>query len=183
MYARAEGQPLWRLFAGMSPEELVRLVPFKYISDLVTPAEARIIFAEGMPQRDARIAEVQKRGYPAYTTSAGWSGYDDDKVARLTRSALRQGFNHFKLKVGASMAGDMRRLALVRSIIDNPRELPEKWTTPSKASVAGKNAGPTGAVLMIDANQGVCRKAREETRAMVSNGSFIPSSPRQRRSL
>lgn len=154
LYARIEKKPLWLLIASMTPKQLVSIVPFKYISDLITPAEALAIFEAAEKDKAKRIAELQADGYPAYTTSAGWSGYDDAKVARLTRSALAQGFNHFKLKVGASLEDDKRRLALVRSIVDNPAEIPKGWTRPSEASVVGKNAGATGAVVMIDANQG-----------------------------
>ena len=31
-----------------------------------------------------RKEEVKRVGYPAYVTSAGWMGYDGDKVRRLT---------------------------------------------------------------------------------------------------
>lgn len=97
-------------------------------------------------------------GYPAYVTSAGWLGYTDEKVARLTREAVEQGFTHFKMKVGASVADDVRRGNLIRSIIDDPQYLPE-WRRAEVEKggegkgLEGKNAGPTGAVLMIDANQ------------------------------
>lgn len=49
----------------------------------------------------AREAEVKKRGYPAYTTSVGWLGYSDEKVKRLTKESLAQGFNHFKVSIPA----------------------------------------------------------------------------------
>lgn len=42
----------------------------------------------------------------------------------LTHSPMRtpNSFNHFKVKVGGSVEDDRRRLALVRSIIDDPKE-------------------------------------------------------------
>lgn len=82
----------------------------------------------------------------------GWFGYSDEKVARLTREAIAGGFNHFKVKVGDDVDNDRRRLALVRSIIDDPREFVGR-TPPAPETLVGKNAGPTGSVLMIDANQ------------------------------
>ena len=93
--------------------------------------------------------------YPAYVTSAGWHGYSDEKVARLTKEAVAAGFNHFKMKVGADQASDLRRGKIIRSIIDDPQYLPAgaKPRDPNSDALKGKNAGPTGSVLMIDANQ------------------------------
>ncbi|ETS59618.1 mandelate racemase muconate lactonizing enzyme [Moesziomyces aphidis] len=153
LYARSRSKPLWKLIVDMSPEELVRCIPFRYITDAITPAEALQILQDASKGKAAREAEMVANGYKAYTTSAGWSGYDDAKVARLTRSALEQGFNHFKLKVGADVEDDIRRLSLMRSIVDDPKEMPAGRAEPSAASLEGKNAGPTGCVVMVDANQ------------------------------
>lgn len=153
LFARAEGKPLWKLITDMTPEEIVSLIPFRYITDALTPSEALTILQSKAKGKADRQAFMVSDGYPAYTTSAGWSGYDDEKVARLTREALSSGFNHFKLKVGTALESDKRRMALVRSIVDNPKELPAGFQTPSPASLQGKNAGPTGCVLMIDSNQ------------------------------
>ena len=101
----------------------------------------------------SRKEEVKRVGYPAYVTSAGWLGYDDDKVRRLTLEALQQGFSHFKMKVGANVESDLRRGMVIRSVIDDPANLPEGRKPPIPSSIEGKNAGPTGNVLMIDANQ------------------------------
>ena len=104
--------------------------------------------------RAEREAKVRAVGYPAYVTSAGWLGYSDEKVARLTREAVEQGFNHFKMKVGADPASDLRRGKIIRSIIDDPQYLPPGGgRDPNSKELQGKNAGPTGAVFMIDANQ------------------------------
>lgn len=92
-------------------------------------------------------------------SSQGWFGYSDEKVARLTREAIGQGFNHFKVKVGGGVEDDRRRLALVRSIIDDPKECAGR-STPAPETLVGKNAGPTGSVLMIDANQVRGRQGR-----------------------
>ena len=42
--------------------------------------------------RDERVAEIEQIGYPAYTTSAGWLGYSDDKIAKLVGEAKAAGF-------------------------------------------------------------------------------------------
>ena len=82
-------------------------------------------------------------------------GYSDEKISRLIKEAISAGFNHFKIKVGADQANDLRRGKLIRSIIDDPQFLPfgVKPRDPKSRELQGKNAGPTGAVLMIDANQ------------------------------
>jgi L-fuconate dehydratase len=83
-----------------------------------------------------------------------YTGYSDEKVARLTHEAVQAGFTHFKMKVGADVQNDIRRAKIIRSIIDDPANCPKETTANAAlGSVEGKNAGPTGAVLMIDANQ------------------------------
>ncbi len=117
LWAKAAGKPLWQLVADMSPAELVRCVDFRYITDALTPAEALALLERQAPGKAARAAEMRRDGYPAYTTSAGWLGYSDEKVRALCGEALAQGFTHFKVKVGVSPADDARRVALVREAI------------------------------------------------------------------
>ncbi len=112
--ARRAGKPLWRLVADMSPAELVASCDFRYLSDVLTPAEAVGMLERLAPTRKERIAELERVGYPAYTTSPGWLGYDDDKLRRLCRQAVADGWGHVKLKVGASLDDDVRRLAIAR---------------------------------------------------------------------
>ncbi|GAA5981737.1 hypothetical protein JCM10908_004582 [Rhodotorula pacifica] len=152
MWARHEQKPLWQLVAEFTPEEFISATAFRYITDMITPAEALTLLKEKEAGKAERLAKLKSEGYPAYTTSVGWFGYPDEKVARLTREAIAQGFNHFKMKVGADVAMDQRRLALIRSIIDDPKECAGR-PTPSPESLVGKQAGPTGSVLMIDSNQ------------------------------
>lgn len=73
----------------------------------------------------------------------------------MTKEAVAAGFNHFKMKVGADQANDIRRAKIIRSIIDDPQYLPPglEPRDPASGELRGKNAGPTGAVLMVDANQ------------------------------
>ncbi len=177
MFARARGKPLWKLVVDMTPvsttlhalraslltlstasqsqEEIVDATAFRYITDALTREEALAMLKEKAATRAEREAMVREVGYPAYVTSAGWLGYSDEKVARLTREAVQAGFNHFKMKVGADRDSDIRRGKIIRSIIDDPQYLPagHKPKDPNGPDLAGKNAGPTGSVLMIDANQ------------------------------
>ena len=136
-------------------EEIVNATAFRYITDALTREEALAMLKEKAATRAEREARVRDLGYPAYVTSAGWLGYSDEKVARLTREAVEAGFNHFKMKVGANRESDLRRGKIIRSIIDDPQYLPAgmKPRDPNGPDLVGKNAGPTGSVLMIDANQ------------------------------
>ncbi|KAK7051096.1 hypothetical protein VNI00_005208 [Paramarasmius palmivorus] len=155
MYARSRKKPLWKLVVDFTPEELVRSAAWRYISDAITKEEALAMLKEKEATKAEREKLVREVGYPAYVTSAGWLGYSDEKVARLTKEAVAAGFNHFKMKVGADQANDLRRGKIIRSIIDDPQYLPpgHKPRDPNSEELKGKNAGPTGAVLMIDANQ------------------------------
>jgi len=123
LYAKAEGKPLWRLLADMSPEELVRCIDFRYVTDALTPDEALDVLRRHEPTRATRETEIQRRGYPAYTTSAGWLGYPDDKIRRLCREGVARGWSHFKIKVGRDLADDLRRVALVRQEIGPDKKL------------------------------------------------------------
>jgi L-fuconate dehydratase len=123
LYARQQNKPLWRLLAEMSPEEIVRLVDFRYIDDAITEEEALALLKSKRAGREARIAELEKTGYPAYTTSVGWFGFSDEKIRSLCHEALAQGWRHFKLKVGGEPADDLRRAALVRCEIGNDSKL------------------------------------------------------------
>lgn len=100
MYAKSRGKPLWKLIVDMTPEEFVKSVSFKYITDAISKEEALALLKAKEAGKKAREEEVIRRGYPAYTTSVGWLGYSDEKIARLTKSSLDQGFNHFKVSLG-----------------------------------------------------------------------------------
>jgi L-fuconate dehydratase len=115
--ARMAGKPLWRLLADMTPEQVVAMVDFRYIEDALTPAEALEILRSARPGRDQRIAELERHGYPAYTTTPGWIGYSDDKLIQLSRQAVSDGFRQIKLKVGSDVDDDARRLALAREAV------------------------------------------------------------------
>jgi L-fuconate dehydratase len=115
--AKAAGQPVWRLLSELSPEEIVDLVDWRYLSDALTPAEALDLLEKAVPGRAGRMSALLSGGYPAYTTSPGWLGYDDGKLARLAREAVAGGYQMIKLKVGTDLAADVRRFALARSVV------------------------------------------------------------------
>jgi L-fuconate dehydratase len=123
LWAKVEGKPLWKLLVDMTPEEVVRCIDFRFITDALTPDEALAILRRNAAGRAAREAEMQRDGFPAYTTAAGWLGYDDEKMRRLCRDAMAAGWQHFKLKVGANLEDDLRRLTLVREEIGPDRPL------------------------------------------------------------
>ena len=115
--AKRAGQPLWQHLARLEPEELVSLVDFRYLTDALTPAEAREILERARPGRAEREERLLSEGYPAYTTTPGWLGYSDDKLERLAREAIEQGFTLIKLKVGADVADDVRRMKVARAAV------------------------------------------------------------------
>jgi L-fuconate dehydratase len=123
LVAKRAGVPVWRLLSRMTPAEIVGLVDFRYLTDALTPEDALAILEAAVPGRAEREAELVRDGYPAYTTSVGWLGYDDAKIRRLCREALADGWERFKLKVGADVDDDIRRMRIVREEIGPERML------------------------------------------------------------
>ena len=113
--ARAANKPLWRFIAELTPEQLVDTIDFRYLSDALTRDEALALLRDAQPQRAARIATLIEQGSPAYTTSPGWLGYSDEKLVRLAKEAVADGFRTIKLKVGANVQDDIRRCRLARA--------------------------------------------------------------------
>jgi L-fuconate dehydratase len=148
LWAKREGKPLWKLVVDMPPDELVSCLDFSYITDALTPEDALDILNRLAPTRAAREEEMRRDGYPAYTTSTGWLGYPDEKVRRLCREAIAAGWNHFKMKVGQDLEGNLQRAALMREELG------------------------TGRTLMMDANQ--CWDVGESIRQMKALARFDP---------
>ena len=117
LWAKSVGKPVWKLLADMSPEELIGCVPFRYITDALTPDEALEIVHRNEPSKAAREAILREQGYPAYTTSAGWLGYSDAQLRALCRAGLDGGWAHFKVKVGRDLQDDVRRVSIIRQEI------------------------------------------------------------------
>ncbi|KAF2157656.1 enolase C-terminal domain-like protein [Myriangium duriaei CBS 260.36] len=132
LWAKTLDKPVWRIVADMSPEEFVRCIDFRYITDAITPEEAIAMLKAEEPGKASRIADAERdRAVPAYTTSAGWLGYGKEKMKGLLEETLSKGYRHFKLKVGSSVEADKERLAIAREVIGYDK----------------------GNVLMVDANQ------------------------------
>jgi L-galactonate dehydratase len=132
LWAKSLDKPVWRILAEMSPEEFVRCIDFRYLTDAITPEEAVQMLKAQESGKAKRIEEAEiNRAVPAYTTSAGWLGYAEDKMKALLHQSLAQGYRYFKLKVGTSLEQDHARLAIAREVIGYDK----------------------GNVLMVDANQ------------------------------
>jgi L-fuconate dehydratase len=129
LWAKSEGKPLFRLLADLDPEQIVAAIDFRYIEDALSESDALGLLVGMRAGREERLAQVLESGYPAYTTSAGWLGYDDQKIVALVRAATEAGFTHVKMKVGQDLESDGRRAALIRDSLG------------------------AGGVLMMDANQ------------------------------
>jgi len=129
LLAKEAGKPVWQLVGEMTPEEIVNIVDFRYLTDVLTRDEALAILHKAQGGKQERIADLNATGYPCYTTSAGWLGYSDEKLRRLCQEAVDAGFNHVKMKVGRDLDDDIRRLTIAREVIGDDR------------------------ILMIDANQ------------------------------
>ena len=117
LWAKHEGKPVWRLIADLSPDQLVRLIDFRHITDALDPSEARDIVEAAQSRRATLAPALEQDGYPAYTTSAGWLGYPDDKIRRLCAEAVRDGWPALKIKVGRDLQDDVRRCRIVREAI------------------------------------------------------------------
>ena len=117
LVSKIAGKPLWKLLSDMSPEEIVELVDWRYLTDALTPAEALEMLRKVQPNRAANEAKMLAEGLPAYTTTPGWLGYTDEKMVHLAKEAVADGFTLIKLKCGASLEDDKRRLRLAREAV------------------------------------------------------------------
>ena len=123
LWAKAEGKPVWKLLADMGPEELVRCLDFRFVTDALTPDEAVAMLRRAAPGKAAREREMLEQGYPGYTTAPGWLGYTEEKMRRLAREAVAEGWTHIKQKVGGDLEQDIRRAAILREEIGWDRKL------------------------------------------------------------
>jgi len=154
LWAKSLKKPVWRVVAEMSPEELVKLIDFRYITDAVTPEEALEIFKAAESGKQERIKDAEaSQAVPAYTTSAGWLGYGEEKMKALLEETMNEGYKYFKLKVGTSVEEDRKRLTIAREVL-------------------GYDKGNT---VMVDANQVCCMVSLQQIyltyKGMVCTGS------------
>jgi len=123
LWAKSKGMPVWKLLVDLSPEELVGCLNFRYVTDAITPQEALAMLERNVSKKAERESEMKVFGYPAYTTSAGWLGYSDEKLRRLAREGVAAGWTHFKQKVGGDIETDIRRARILREEIGWDRKL------------------------------------------------------------
>jgi L-fuconate dehydratase len=136
--ARRAGQPLWQLLAGLSPDQIVDLVDFRYLTDALTRDEALELLERGQAGRDERTAALRRDGFPAYSTTPGWLGYSDDNLAMLSAQAVEDGFTQIKLKVGVRLEDDKRRFAIARKAVGDDTRIAidanQVWEVPTAIS-------------------------------------------------
>lgn len=123
LWAKREKKPMWKHLVDLTPEQIVSTIDFSYITDVLKPEEAIDMLHAARAGREAREAEMRKDGYPAYTTSTGWLGYPDEKVRRLCKEAIAEGWTAFKMKVGQNLEDNVRRAAIMREEIGPERRL------------------------------------------------------------
>lgn len=123
LWAKSVNKPVWKMLADMTPEELVACLDFRFVTGAITPEEALALLRRNLAGRATRAREMQEEGYPGYTTSAGWLGYTEEKIRRLARQGVAEGWTHFKQKVGGNLADDMRRASILREEIGWDRKL------------------------------------------------------------
>jgi L-fuconate dehydratase len=123
LWAKQQGKPVWQLVAEMTPEDIVALIDFRHISDALSPDQALGILRAREAGKAERLATLMQRGVPAYTTSAGWLGYSDDKIRALCRAAIAEGWDAIKIKVGRNLDDDLRRCAIVREELGPDRRM------------------------------------------------------------
>lgn len=142
--------PVWKLLNSMSPsvsfilfrdsqrsrlkigfpQFLVSTIDFRYCTDVLTEDEAIKLLTEMEAGKDERVSEIERSGYPAYTTASGWISYSDDKMIDLCTKYKEKGFTAFKIKIGLDKDRDYQRCKIMRDHI-----------------------GYENATLMLDSNQ------------------------------
>ncbi|MFK3974819.1 L-fuconate dehydratase [Pseudomonas sp. NPDC087358] len=123
LWAKVEGKPVWKLLADMTPEQLVKCLDFSYVTDAITPEEAIAMLRRQQPGKAQREAYLLAEGYPGYTTAPGWLGYSEEKMRRLAREAIEEGWTHIKQKIGSDIEEDIRRAAILRDELGWDRTL------------------------------------------------------------
>ena len=114
LWGKIEGKPVWKLLSDMTPDEIVSVIDFTHITDVLTKDEAKEILACNVSTRGQREEEMRAKGFPAYITSVGWLGYSEDRIRARCKDALAAGFTRFKMKVGLDVEDDARRARVIR---------------------------------------------------------------------
>lgn len=131
LWAKAEKKPLWKLIADMSAEQLISCVDFSYVTDAITREEALTLLKSQEASKQTRIEYLRLYGYPGYTTSPGWLGYSEEKIRKLSKEAIAEGWQYIKMKVGKDVNQDMNRAKIIREEIGYENKLMmdanQKW--------------------------------------------------------
>lgn len=135
MYGKLEHKPVWKVIADMPPRDLLNVIDFHYIEDVLSRDQAYELLARVEGGKRDREEWIKAHGYPSYTTSAGWLGFSDDKLRQLLREKMALGWQSFKIKVGASASDDIRRLEIIREEVGPDRNLMldanQAWDVPA----------------------------------------------------
>lgn len=115
LWAKKRQVPLWKLLIGLTPDEVVALLDFSYVEDVLDKGDAKKILTDALTGKQSRHA-ILDTGYTAYDTSVGWFHYSDEDIVTNCRKAIDAGFRAMKLKVGSTDEDrDIRRAMLVRA--------------------------------------------------------------------
>ena len=148
--AKRAGKPLWALLASLSPEEIIDLVDFRYLTDALTPEDALSILRDAEPGRAERIQQLLAKAIPPTATTPGWLGYDDEKLGPAVGRGGRGGFGLIKLKVGRDLDEDIRRMSIARAVVGPDVRIAidanQRWEVPRRSSgcASSRRSTPTG---------------------------------------
>jgi len=139
LWAKSRGVPLWKLLLDLKPKEVIGLIDFSYLEEILTADEALAILKEKLPTRKDREGLLNE-GYPGYDTSVGWFAYSDERIMENARKTMDKGFTAMKLKVGSpEPERDIRRATLVREAVgDSARimvDANQAWSLPKALKV------------------------------------------------
>ena len=139
LWAKSRGVPLWKLLLDLKPKEVIGLIDFSYLEEVLTADEALAILKEKLPTRKDREGLLNE-GYPGYDTSVGWFAYSDERIMKNARKAMDKGFTAMKLKVGSpEPERDIRRATLVREAVGDSAKIMvdanQAWSLPKALKV------------------------------------------------
>lgn len=142
LWAKSKDVPLWKLLIDLTPEEIVNLLDFRYVEDLLCPKEALTLLKNARDGRENRLSILSK-GYTGYDTSVGWFNYPDHKIVANAKAAVEKGFTAMKLKVGSKDHDrDIRRALLIRETVGDDvtimLDANQQWTLSNALSIISK---------------------------------------------
>ncbi|WP_251860027.1 enolase C-terminal domain-like protein [Clostridium sp. Marseille-Q2269] len=142
LWAKSKDVPLWKLLIDLTPEEIVNLLDFRYVEDLLCPKEALTLLKNARDSSENRLSILSK-GYTGYDTSVGWFNYPDHKIVANAKTAVEKGFTAMKLKVGSQDHDrDIRRALLIRETVGDDvtimLDANQQWTLSNALSIISK---------------------------------------------